>query len=95
MIEIIAQSTIKSDCIETFKQLAHELIVKSRQEPGCISYQLCKDISDSDTFAFIETWQDQAAIDSHNQTLHFTSIVPQFADLLAEPMDVKLFEIIE
>lgn len=95
MIEIIARSTIKSDCVDQFKQLAHELIVKTRQEPGCISYRLCEDISDSNSIAFVETWQDQAAIDSHNQSLHFTSIVPRFAGLLAEPMDVKLYRIVE
>lgn len=95
MIEIIAKGTFKPDCIETFKQLAHEMIVKTRQEPGCISYQLCNDLSDPNTFAFVETWQDQTAIDSHNQTLHFTSIVPQFEDLLAGPMEVKLYTIIE
>lgn len=95
MIEIIAQGQFKPECVEIFKQLAHEMIVKTRQEPGCVSYQLCQDLSDSNTFAFVETWQDQAAIDSHNQTPHFTSIVPQFADLLAAPMEVKLYTVIE
>ena len=95
MIEIVARSTIKSDCVDIFRHLAHELIINSRQEPGCISYMLCEDISDSNSFAFVETWQDQAAIDSHNQSLHFTSIVPRFADLLAVPMDVKLYRIVE
>jgi quinol monooxygenase YgiN len=95
MIEIIAKGTFKPSCVEIFKQLAHEMIVHTRKEPGCISYQLCNDLSDSNTFAFVETWQDQAAIDSHNQTLHFTTIVPKFTELLAGPMEVKLYTIIE
>jgi quinol monooxygenase YgiN len=35
------------------------------------------------------------AIDAHNQSPHFTAIVPRFADLLAEPMEVNLYTIIE
>ena len=95
MIEIIAKGTFKPDCVETFKRLAHEMVLKTRQEPGCISYQLCQDVSDSNTFAFVETWADQAAIEAHNQSPHFTSIVPLFADLLAEPMEVKLYTLID
>ncbi|NCA99124.1 MAG: antibiotic biosynthesis monooxygenase [Clostridia bacterium] len=95
MIEIIAKGTFKPNCVEIFKQLAHEMIVKTRQESGCVFYQLCRDASDPNTFVFVETWHDQAAIDAHNQSPHFTTIVPQLADLLAEPMEVKLYTIIE
>ncbi len=95
MIEIMAQGTLKPGCGETFEQLAHELVEKTRQEPGCISYQLCKDLSDSNTYAFLETWQDSSAIYAHNQTSHFTSIVPRFESLFTGPMEVKHYKIIE
>lgn len=45
VIKIVAKSVIKDDKIETFIQLTKELIEKSRQEQGCISYALFQDIN--------------------------------------------------
>lgn len=95
VIGIIAKGTFKSECVETFLRLAQEMVLKTRQEPGCTSYQLCQDVSNSNAFAFVETWLDLAAIEEHNHSPHFISIVPLFADLLTEPMKVELYNIID
>ena len=82
MIKIVAVMKVKADCVDTFKALAKELVEKSRAEEGNVSYSLNELIGDPATLAFIEIWKDQAAIEAHNTSEHFTRIVPQLAKYL-------------
>lgn len=91
MIRIIAEHIIKKECIEQYHQLAKELVEKSQQEAGCISYVLEQSIEDERVHAFIEEWADQEAIDIHNQTEHFKRIIPQLGQLFDEKEDVKMY----
>ena len=77
MIKIVAENYIKEEYQKEFLKLTKELIILSREEKGNISYHLYQDINDDSHFTFIEEWQNQEAIDVHNQTKHFTTIVPQ------------------
>ena len=42
-------------------------------------------------FAIIECWKDQAAIDFHNNTEHFTGILPKLAALCEGEVSIELF----
>jgi quinol monooxygenase YgiN len=77
MITIIAKNIIKPGMAENFKIAARQLVEASRKETGCVSYDLCEDIYDSNILTFIECWKDETAIEKHNQSEHFTRIVPQ------------------
>lgn len=91
MIKIIAIMKVKDECVDTFKALAKELVEKSRAEEGNVSYSLNELICDPATLAFIEIWKDQAAIDIHNATEHFTSILPKLGELCESAQPVNLF----
>ena len=92
MIKIFAEMTVKAECLATFKSLARELVEKSAAEEGNVSYSLNESLADPCVLAFIEIWKDQAAIDSHNATEHFTSILPKLQELCAGGEPVKLFK---
>ena len=81
MIKIVAKRVIRSECIDVFHQLAAELVASSQAEAGNISYTFNQSTTDPRVHVFLEEWQDQAAIDFHNQTEPFTRIVPQFDEL--------------
>lgn len=91
MIKIVAKSVIKDDKIEIFIQLTKELIEKSRQEQGCISYALFQDINNPCIVSFVEDWQDQEAINLHNNSEHFKRIVPLLGELRASKGEVNLY----
>ena len=91
MIKIIAIMKVKAESVDTFKALAKELVEKSRAEEGNVSYSLNELIGDPATLAFIEIWKDQAAIDIHNATEHFTSILPKLGELCESAQPVNLF----
>lgn len=92
MIKIVAKSVIKDDEREKYIQLSRELIEKSRQEEGCISYGLYQDINNSSIFTFIEEWQDQKAIDLYNNSEHFKRIVSILDELKIEKGEVNLYK---
>ena len=92
MIKIVAMNYVLEDQKENFIQLTKSLIEESRKEEGCISYSLYQDISNSNVLTFIEEWKSKEAIDFHNQTSHFTRVVPQLGALCEKDGDVKLYE---
>ena len=92
MIKIVFRSTIKEGKKEEFLSLVKELVEKSREEEGNISYCLFSDMNDSNVLTFIEEWKDQAAIDIHNATEHFVRIIPQMRELtIAEGEEGRIY----
>lgn len=85
MIKIVAENYIKEEYREEFLKITKELIILSREESGNISYHLYQDNHDKSHFTFIEEWKNQEAIDFHNQTKHFTTIVPQIKIFASKP----------
>ena len=94
MIKIIAKNYIKNDKKEIFLKLAKELIAESRKENGCIAYDIYEGI-DGRSLTFIEEWKDEKAIESHNNSNHFKTIVPKLAEFVDGEMDVSLYKKID
>lgn len=92
MITIVAKNIIKEGKLEVFKALAEELINETIKEEGCISYNLNKDINNKNILTFIEEWQDIEAIKAHNNSAHFTKLVPELGKLTEKASEVNLYE---
>lgn len=94
MIVIVAKNYIAEGKADEFKALAKPLIAASRKEEGCISYSLFEDIHDKNILTFIEEWKSEEAIQIHNNSPHFTSIVPALGPLTAKPSEVNLYSVL-
>jgi quinol monooxygenase YgiN len=88
MISIVAKFIVNNGEEQKFIDLVNELGVASRAEKGCIEYILHKDVEKALTFCIIEKWKDQAAIDEHNNSHHFTSIVPKIIEIAQAEIDI-------
>ncbi len=88
MILIVAKFTIKAGEEENFLALTRELVKTSNKEKGCVEYSLHKDVKKELTYCMLEKWKDQAAIDEHNNSSHFTSILPQIGQIAAVEVDI-------
>ena len=42
----------------------------------------------------MEFWKDQAAIDFHNATEHFTTLLPKLAELCDGEIGIDLFDLV-
>ena len=88
MISIVAKFSVNEGQEDNFLRLVNELGIASRAENGCIEYILHKDVQKPLTYCIIEKWKDKAAIDSHNNSAHFTSTVPKIVTIAKAEIDV-------
>ena len=95
MITIVVKSIIKQGKKDDYKILTEKLIRESRKEKGCISYNLYEDINNPNTLTFIEEWRNEEAIRLHNESKHFTSIVPKLSELREGKPESNLYKLIE
>lgn len=92
MIRVTAEFVLKEGAYESALETAAELIRLTRQEAGCVAYDLARSTQDERILIILEAWESQAALDAHSASPHFTSLVPKLAGLCASAPVVKLFE---
>lgn len=91
MITSTARDYIIPEKKEAYFQLIFELIDKTREEAGNISYTLYEDNEHAGEFVLIEEWQDAESLNAHFETEHFTTIVPQIQKLQVKPSVVNVY----
>lgn len=94
MIKIIAKTTVPAQNLDAFIALAKPLVAASQAEAGNHFYNLHQSQSRPEEVVFIEAWEDQAAIDRHNASPHFTTVLPQLASLCSTEMTIDLYDVI-
>jgi quinol monooxygenase YgiN len=92
MIKVVAQFFIKSENIENALTLAKELVLETRKEKGCISYELFRNKEQNTHIAFIEEWESQSAVDEHFKTPHFVDLVPKLQALTDQDVVITAFD---
>jgi len=95
MIKVVAQFFIRNGEMERALTLGKELVLETRKESGCVSYELCQSLKNDTHIAFIEEWENQAALDAHFQTPHFTDLVPKLLALTAQETVIAAFSKVE
>lgn len=94
MLKIVAKFIVKEDKVEEFKKHAEILAAETRKEEGCISYQLLQNVDNSEMLFFVEEWKDQEAIDKHNNSKHFTELLPKLTANLKEDPAINVNNIV-
>ena len=74
-VTVVAMIVAKKDCVETVKSELFKLIPPTREENGCIEYNLHQDNSDPSIFLFYETWESADSIQKHINTDHYKAYV--------------------
>lgn len=65
MIFVIATLAFAPENREALVAAAQPCITATRQEPGCISYDLTASSTDTGTAIFVERWQSRAHLQAH------------------------------
>ncbi len=68
------------------------LVPITRQEPGCINYDLHIATDDPGRFMFHENWTSKPHLDDHLARPHLTAFIAKAGELLAEPPQITLWE---
>ncbi len=80
MVKIVAKGFFYEEKVNEAIKLYDELVQKSRNEKGCISYGLFQDKEEESILTVIEEWEGEKALELHKNTEHFKRIVPLLAE---------------
>jgi quinol monooxygenase YgiN len=89
-IYVFASVTPKTEHLEAAEMILRQAVAASRQEPGCLRYDLFKSVQGETSFQFFETYVDQAALAAHAQSAHFQTLKEQITPLLAKPLAISI-----
>lgn len=87
-VRVIARSVARKGSEEELRALLQSMLVPTRAEPGCKSYELYESDS-TGRFYFDETWESEAALDKHTTTPHFKHLEQAIGKLLEEPFEIN------
>ncbi|MCR5509196.1 MAG: antibiotic biosynthesis monooxygenase [Lachnospiraceae bacterium] len=91
MITSTARDYIRPECVDEYYKLIFELIDRTREEKGNISYTLYADGEHPGEHVLIEEWEDKESLEAHFKTEHFTGIVPKIQKLQSAPSVVNVY----
>lgn len=81
---------IKDGSAEEFIKLATPIVEASRKEPGCIRYEILRDVLDKNTFYFLEEYADENAYQTHRTMPYMTGFRPKREALLDTYLGVRI-----
>ena len=85
MIIIHAVLPIRPDARDQFLGAASELVEASSAEAGVLEYGLQESVAIPNTFTMIERYTDQAALDAHHGSEHFTTAIAALPSWVSGP----------
>ncbi|MEF8714937.1 MAG: putative quinol monooxygenase [Accumulibacter sp.] len=91
MIRIMARITARSGRENELRSVLQDLLGPSRQESGCMSYELFQNQDDPLEFVTVEQWTDPAAADAHLASAHVATAITLASELLAQPPLIHRF----
>jgi quinol monooxygenase YgiN len=71
------------------------LLEPTRNEVGCILYELMQNEADPTDFTFYEEWTNSAALDAHAQSAHIADAFHKLDGHLAAPPDVRRYSYVD
>jgi quinol monooxygenase YgiN len=91
-VRVIADFAVLPDRVEEFIEAARRtLVAPTRDEPGCLQYDLWQDAADPARFAMVEAWESEEALATHLARESLRAAVARLAPLAAEPPKVRRF----
>jgi quinol monooxygenase YgiN len=90
-LRVIARAVARKGKEDKLRSLLQGMLVPTRAEEGCISYELYESDSKG-RFYFDEAWESQAALDKHLATPHFKYIEQHMAELIEGPFEVNMLK---
>ena len=92
-LTVVATVIAKPDCIEAVKTELNKLIEPTRNEEGCINYDLHQSKDDPAVFIFHENWDSEAHLDVHLETEHIKACQAALESITENAVVHKLYQI--
>ena len=90
-MRVVARISALPNSIDEVRSCLSDLIEPTRKEPGCISYELLQNRSDSTDFTFVEEWDNDDSLMAHLQTDHILKAIANLSGLLSAEPDIRKY----
>ncbi len=91
-VGVVARFTVQPDKADEFARVVNEgIVAPSQSEPGCIRYELWRDNEDAASFAMVEEWESDDALNAHLAGTRTREGGPSLGDYLAAPPELRRF----
>jgi len=91
-VTVFARMKAKDGIEENVRQELMSLVPQTRSEEGCINYDLHQSVDEKTLFMFYENWRSKEDLDKHLEMPYLKSFLEKADKILAEPVDVTLWE---
>ena len=82
-LHVVATIPAKPGSEDAIREALGTLVAATRDEDGCLSYDLFESAAAPGTFVTVERWTDQAALDAHLGAPHVAAAFAAAGDHLA------------
>lgn len=91
-LTVIATFRARPDKENELRAALNGLVTPTRQESGCLNYDLHQSTDDPARFLFHENWTSKAHLDAHLQSAHIQAVLPRVPELCTEAPEITLWE---
>lgn len=89
-VDVVAHLCAKPGCESALRLVLESFVAPTRQEKGCLRYDLHVDLDDPTKFTFVEEWESRVDLEKHGQSEHIAAGRLQFPALLSQPAWVQV-----
>ena len=91
MLTVVAEMQAKPGKEDDLRRAVLALVEPTRQEDGCVQYDLHVHSTDPARFVFYENWTSQEHLNRHAASAHLQHFRTVSADLLAAPARIETY----
>ena len=91
-ITVVATFEAKPGKEAELRQALIGLVAPTRQEAGCLNYDLHVLPEEPAKFLFHENWTSKAHLDAHLQSAHIKALLPRVPELAVAKPEIKIWE---
>lgn len=92
MILVIGTVTVPPEAAEAVRPAMADMMRATREEAGCVSYNLCEDLLEPGRIVISEEWESMAALEAHFAADHMATWRQALADVSVSARDVKVYD---
>ncbi|WP_293153548.1 MULTISPECIES: putative quinol monooxygenase [unclassified Microcoleus] len=93
-LRVVARLVAFPDKVAELKSLLLSIMEPTRQEEGCIKYELLQNKVDPTDFTFVEEWESAALLEQHLASTHIQAAVKKLDGLAVAPPDIRRYELL-
>jgi len=90
-LRVVARLIALPDQVESLQKVLSNLVEPTRQEDGCLKYELLQNKTDPTDFTFVEEWTTEAALETHLASKHIQTAINQLDGLIAAEPDIRRY----